>query len=234
MAQLGTQYFLGNTEIINSFVGDVPILVNPIDIPPPYPLTDLLFYLSGENYSGTGDWLSENGTKAITGSFFGTPTYVSNSGSFQFTEFDGFVCEPYNIIDMSGEFYDGNITKGTVFLVGRFVGDGSGKYGRMLVGQTHGTATTNTTRNWFLGTYSSSQAYTEVYHNPGDGFVYGPTGSFDNNWRVYTATFQEDTNESKYYLNGVFVTSSIVTGLNQPLGFDGLGVNTGSYMGGAA
>lgn len=30
MSDIGTQYFLGNTEIIQSYVGDVPVLINPI------------------------------------------------------------------------------------------------------------------------------------------------------------------------------------------------------------
>jgi hypothetical protein len=231
MSEVSTKYFLGNTEIIQSFVGDVPVLINPFKVFP-YPTQDLLFYLSGEDYNGSGNWFSVNGSKPITGSFFGAPTYNSSVGTFSFTEVDGMICEPFNVINMSGEFYDGKKTVGTVFLVGRFTGSINAKHGRMLVGQTHGAPNTSLTRNWFLGTYSSSQAFNEVYHNPGDGFVYGPTGSYDTNWRVYTATFDEDTNTSKYYLNGIFVTSSFVTGLNSPLGFAGLGVNTGSFMNG--
>jgi hypothetical protein len=43
MPEVSTQYFLGETEIINSFVGDVPVLINPFEENPFF--DGLVFYV---------------------------------------------------------------------------------------------------------------------------------------------------------------------------------------------
>ena len=78
MAEAGTQYFLGNTEVINSFVGNTPVIINPFEKGPLAPLT--LEYLvvagggggagynsGGNGGGGAGGLLS--GSLVVSGSF---------------------------------------------------------------------------------------------------------------------------------------------------------------------
>jgi hypothetical protein len=76
MSIVGTQYFLGNTEIINSFVGDIPIVINPIL--PPAPLFIEYLIVAG---GGGGGCLAKGGGGGAGGYLSGTLNLSTGSYS---------------------------------------------------------------------------------------------------------------------------------------------------------
>ena len=106
MSEVGTQYFLGNTEIINSFVGDVQVLINPFEFKPPLPTQSLFAYYDAKNinsYPGSGSiWYDISGnnrnlfiTASVSASFTSSvfPTFNSFENSLEFNGNNGLISE---------------------------------------------------------------------------------------------------------------------------------------------
>jgi hypothetical protein len=243
MSTFGTQYFLGNTEIINSFVGDVPVLVNPI-IAPPFdglPLNGLIMFLDGEQNIDTasGYWYNSYGNN-ITASFFGTPTWDSNNGVVAFTNLQGMIVPPSSI--------DLRYTDYTIVYSGRYTGLVTDKHGRLLNSLTTTGNPVLLTGNWSMGLYSGS--YYGGYPNTGvawlrapgttdNTWIFLPSGSYDTNWRVFAGSVDYtdvvpgaiENFSSSFYLNGTMLTSSFTSSAFAG-GPYGLGINTGSFQDG--
>ena len=232
---LGTQIYIGDLEIKESsiFIGDTLSSINPILVNE-LPTDGLVFHLDANDYvSGSTTWLSSAGNKAITGSI-ATNTYMpvvtNNAGqTITLIPSQSINIEPRSELDYSTLEY-------TLFLVARYSGSlGSGKYKRILVS---GASPFNSAiNNYFLGTYNggTSAAYTTT-----SGFVIN-SGSFDNQWRLYTlsatGSINDIDNEANanlnYYQNGNLIISSPATGsTSTKWGPFGLGINTGSYQDG--
>jgi hypothetical protein len=241
MGDIGTQYFLGNEEIINSYVGDTPIIINPF-VPPPYPipLDGLVMFLDGQKNVDTssGYWYNSYGGN-VTASLFGSPTWDSGTGVLSFTHQQGFETKPTpGAIDLT------YTPEYTVIYSGRYTGAITDKHGRILVSLSN-TGPTNLLRNWSLGNYSGSYAGLPgvgpayIAPDPVVGkFVFQPSGSYDTNWRIFAATAEwndipgvHDPRTQSLYLNGEFITSSVTSSV-YPAGPYGVGVNTGSYTDG--
>lgn len=244
MSEVGTQYFLGETEVVNSYLGDMSVLVNPFSSFP-YPITTngLIMFLDGTQNVDTasGYWYSSYGSGNVTASLFGSPTWNSSNGVFSFTHQQGLETVPFpGPIDLryTDEY--------TVIYTTRYTGTEADKHGRTLVSQVPpGAAFNNLLYNWTLGMYSGSYAGLPdtgpAYFAPDPNsahWIFEPSGSYDTNWRVFAASATytdvpgvQDPRTQNFYLNGAYITSSTTSSV-YPAGPYGLGVNTGSFCDG--
>ena len=243
MSLQSTQYFLGNTEIIQSFVGDTPVLFEPFLAPPyPIPLDGLIMFLDGNQNLDTssGYWYNSYGGN-VTASLFGSPTWDSEAGVLSISNVQGFYTIPTpGPIDLryTPEY--------TVIYGGRYSGSVSDKHGRILTSQVVPPASNiNLLYNWTLGNYSGSYAGLPstgpayLAPDPVNGkFVFPPSGSYDTNWRVFGAVceFTEsgvtDIRKQKFFLNGTFMTASLPSASAYPAGPYGVSINIGSFTDG--
>lgn len=244
MSLVGTQYFLGNTEVINSFVGDVPVLINPTSGPEyPIPLDNLIMFLDGTQNMDTasGYWYNSYGGN-VTASMFGAPNWDSENGVLSISNVQGFFTTPTpGPIDLryTPEY--------TVIYGARYSGSVSDKHGRILTSQIHNkfAGPNFGLNNWTLGNYSGSYAglpdVGPAYLAPDPvnaKFVFPPSGSYDTIWRVFGAVCEftesgiSDIRKQRFFLNGTFITSSLPSSSLYPAGPYGLSINTGSFTDG--
>lgn len=242
MSEISTQYFLGETEIINSFVGDVPVLVNPVAKPQyDIPLDGLILFLDGTQNVNTssGYWYNSYGGN-VTASFFGTPTWNSSTGIVSFTHQQGMIVPPSYI---NLRFADWTVVYG-----GRYTGNVTDKHGRLLNSLTDTGNPVLLTYNWAMGMYSGSYFAGNPNVGPAWNFppgvnesywVFLPSGSYDTNWRIFGGIVDytdvpgiTDNFSSSFYVNGTMLTSSFMSSSYGGNGPYGLGINTGSYQDG--
>lgn len=243
MSEVSTQYFLGNTEIINSYVGDVSVLINPTPLAPyDIPLNGLLMFLDGEKNVDTasGYWYNSYGGN-VTASLFGAPNWDSSTGVFSFSSQQGLETTPKpGPIDLR---YTPTYT---VIYTTKYSGSISDKHGRTLVSLVPtGTTPISLLYNWTMGLYSGSYASLPgvgpAYFAPDPNinrWVFQPSGSYDTNWRVFAASATytdvpgvQEPRTQNFYINGAYITSSTTSSV-YPAGPYGLGVNTGSFCDG--
>jgi hypothetical protein len=245
MSEVSTKYFLGNTEIIQSFVGEDPVLFDPFPPPPyPIPLDGLIMFLDGTQNMDTssGYWYNSYGGN-VTASLFGSPTWDSENGVLSISNVQGFFTTPRpGPIDLrfTPEY--------TVIYGGRYSGSVEDKHGRILTSQIHNPfgGPTFLLNNWTLGNYSGSYAGLPstgpayLAPDPVNGkFVFPPSGSYDTNWRVFGAVCEftesgvSDIRKQRFFLNGEFITASLPSSSLYPAGPWGLSINTGSFTDGA-
>jgi hypothetical protein len=202
--------------------------------PQPIPLDDLVFWLSGESYAGSGDWVSVSGSLNVSASLFGNPTYSADTGTFIFTEFDGAVIGDFSELNYrtNGQF--------SLVLLARYTGSISDKHGRILVSRVApGVAVTNSTFNWLMGAYNDNTSC--YYSNAKLEFVFAPSGSYDTQFRTYVArnygeqinVITDFTSSADFIVDGVLLGEKKSSGGGFS-GFYGLGINTGSFCGGTA
>jgi hypothetical protein len=193
MAEVGTQLYLGSTEInaAGLYFSDNLVAINPFTAPEPatIPTNGLQMWLDPTTYTSSGSvWLSAlgNGTGSFTGSYI-----YSGSNFFNYPQ-----ATKVNFSTTSGSL-NYSTTQNTIFVVGRASGSGgAGTVGRLL------TAKAN---NWLMGTYSAGgNNYMRAYDPGGVAGFFDTT--FDNAWRVHTGIWQNSTSAS-YYVNGAFVTT---------------------------
>ena len=236
MSLEGTQYFLGNEEIIQSYVGEDPVLVDPkLNIPRPtgsVTTTNLLAWFKADTYGGSGDWLSYTGSVAATASLGGSPSY--NGTGFEFTPTDYMQVQPYQSFNFNDNSEVGFVDKYTIIVFGRYIGAEGDAHGRLLTGGVYKGGTTSVDRNWTLGTYNDGAPKTQVFYTPaslgGDGgFIYGPTGAYDTTFRMYAGSAQKAPTlpYNKFWLNGQLLNTKQARSIYY--GPYSVGVNTGSY-----
>jgi len=198
MAFIGTNIFLGNNLIGQTFLGNERVVNNPFDVPTSSPIvTDgLIVYMNSSiaaSYPGSGtEWYNLVAGKPITASFIGGVTY--KDGYLQTNGTNGYISIPVGSGDTLTAY---NIF--TAMGATRYA-DTSGN-GRMMSGQNP--------RNWLLGHYSN----TTLNYYP-EGVVTGvPGGPNDTDWRIYTGTGNTTSGRYDFYVNGVnSVTSSTAGG----------------------
>jgi hypothetical protein len=204
--------FLGNQEIGLASLGSLPV-ANIQQVPPAQlPSQGLQFWLDPTVYTGSGSkWLSKVGN--ATGSFTGSYIY---SGSTFFNMNVSSVCE-FNTTSSLNYLAQPN----TLFVVGRSSGSAADQHGRLISGKFN---------NWLMGTYGGSPGagLTESQRAYYDGVFVILDTPFDNQWRVYTAVWQNSSSAS-FFVNGQWVAES--TAASQ-YGFDGFSINNGTFQDG--
>ena len=238
MATVSTQYFLGDTEIITSYLGNESILFNPLEIGGYIPTGGLIVYLDGTQNVDTasGYWYNSYGEN-ITASLFGSPTWDSNTGVLSFTHQQGLetIPKPGALQISQSQF--------TIIYSGRYIGDATDKHGRILTSLVpDGVNRVSIDYNWTLGNYSgsysgSSQTGPGWYAPAIPQWVSQPSGSYDTNWRVFGGWgnwLNPNNISGSFYLNGDFVNFETTPISYSPdnIGPYGLGINTGSYTDG--
>jgi hypothetical protein len=211
MAEVGTQLYLGNTQInaAGLYFSDKLVSINPFipPIPAPIPTNGLQMWLDPTTYTTSGSvWLASYGNG--TGSFTGSYAY-SGSNFFNYPQ-----ATKVNFSTTSGSL-NYSTTQNTIFVVGRASGSGgAGTVGRLLNGKSN---------NWLMGTYSAGgNNYMRAYDPGGvDGFF---DTTFDNAWRVHTGIWQNSLSAS-YYVNGAFVTTITAPGFGGRVGPNGICIN---------
>jgi hypothetical protein len=236
MSLKGTQYFLGNTEIINSFVGEDAVLFDPqLNISRPtgsVTTTNLLAWFKADEYGGSGDWLSYTGSVAATASFGGSPSY--NGVGFEFTPTDYMQVQPYQSFNFNEDDDAGFLPAYTIIVFGRYIGAEGDTHGRLLTGGVYTASTTSVNQNWHLGTYNDGTPKTQAFFtSPGlsgvGGFIYGPTGAYDTTFRMYAGSAKKSPTipVNKFWLNGQLLNTKTARSIYY--GPYSVGINTGSY-----
>jgi hypothetical protein len=228
--------FLGDKLVTLGYLGDIPL--SDVNLGDNYfiPSNGMLFFLDGTSYVGSGDWYSVKGSVPVTASLFGSPTYDTNAKTFNFSQVQGFQTQTGSL----------NLTQQshTIIYSGKFSGSQSVKHGRMLTSlvgsDIPGRNPINNKYNWHIGSFSGSYAglpgIGPAYFTPAT-FVFEPSGSYDENWRVYACTLQmlpgPTNGELNFYVNGNNLASINKTQtFYNSLGPFGFGLNTGSYTDG--
>lgn len=204
MAYIGTNVFLGNNFIGQTYLGIDRVEVSPFDVVQINVVTNgLILYLDSTNaasYPGSGtEWYNLVAGKPITASLINGVTYkdgfLQTNGSNQYISIpvgSGDTLTAYNIYTAMGATRYA-ITSGN---------------GRMMSGQNP--------RNWLLGHFNNT---TENYY--AEGTIYGvPGGPNDTNWRIYTGTGNTTTDKWDFYINGSNIVTSSAGGANGIYGME--------------
>lgn len=217
--------YLGNKLVTQIGLGSRPVGLVDNKLYSALPAQgSIVTYMDASNYTSGDKWYATIGN--ITGSLNGSgsilPTYSTDSGgTFTFSQ--------YQTLHLTGSTSLNYVDSSqyTVVYAGRFAGTAGDYHGRTL--NSLGKRAAGNTTNWQMGPENSGGTnYTTAFYN-GTYYVYGPANStYDTTWRIYTAV-GANTN-SGFYLNGEVLTS----GSSGNQGFNGLGINTGSFCNGTA
>jgi hypothetical protein len=213
MAFIGTNVFLGNTLIGQSFLGENVISYSPFDVPTTASIsivTDgLILYFNTTQtacYPGSGtDVFNLVAGQAITGSLVNGVTYKDNY--LQFNGTNQYMDVPFTSLDY-------RLGASTVMGAARYA-DTSGN-GRIISSVNTGFS------NWLLGHYAD----TTLNYYPG-GTVQLVNGPNDTNWRIYAGTGDTATDKWSLYVNGAVNTLDSNGGTSGPYGFS-IGRNSNS------
>jgi hypothetical protein len=206
MPEVGTQVYLGNTEINAAglyFSNNLVSINSFTSAGPTYVTNGLVLYMDSTvaaSYPGSGtNWYNLVPGYAYTGSLQAGVTYVSSylqtaapTGYINITN-DTWYSTPYTV--MSATRYTGATRQ------------------RMLAGSN----------NWLLGQWSAT---TENYY--AEGSIALGVGANDTNWRIYAGTGDQASDRYSFFLNGALTISGSTGGSGGPVS---LGAGAG-YGGG--
>ena len=204
MAYIGTNMFLGNEFIGQTYLGEDRIEVSPFDATPSAPgvvTNGLILYLNSTiaaSYPGSGtSWFNLVSGQPITASLVNGVTYKDNYLQTNGTN---------QRIDIPATSLDYRSSNSTTFCITRYA-DTSGN-GRML------SSANTTTSNWLLGHFSD----TTLNYYP-NGAVQLSNGPNDTNWRMYAGTADIAGDKWSLYVNGAANTLDSTAGSLGPYGF---------------
>ena len=215
MSILGTQTYLGNTQLVANayFLGDKQVIVKEADTaapaPAPMPPTGgLKFWFDGSAWSGTGNWLASYGD--ATASLFGVTKLSENGGVLDF--------QSSSILEVTESGVRPNYSTDystTVVLVARNSGSAALQHGRILNGVAN---------NWLFGNYQDTRP--GAWYN--GNFVYNTQTSEDENWRIMAGVQYSQPSAS------AFINNVRVGGVSSANGYgpNGLAINKGDYING--
>jgi|688.fasta_scaffold320321_1 hypothetical protein len=229
--------YLNNKKVGAATLGELSvenIYYNPIS---DVSTNGLLAWLNPETYtSGSSQWLSYTGSIAATASLNGASSLPYwDATTFTFTDTQTMNLEPYqsfNLDPTNGADY-------TIIVFGRFNGVEGAKHGRLLTSGHYGQVVTSQLTNWTLGTEGTNTEAFYTYGTVGSvGYIYGPSGAYDTNWRMYTGIcdrlFPSSNTNFKFYSNKELKANTTYSNASGNTGPYSVGINTGSYAGGTA
>lgn len=144
------------------------------------------------SYNGTTTWTDLSGNSNHM-TLAGSPTYSSlNGGTLTFTS--------SQTATSSLNYSTSNFT---MMAATRYVSGGSNS--RII---------SSANVNWLFGHWSGNcQSYFA------NGWVYGPTGGVDQNWRIYACTENYSANQRSFYINNTAMVTNSASGSSGPNGF---------------
>jgi hypothetical protein len=202
MPFIGTNMFLGNEFIGQTYLGEDRIEVSPYNYVTASLVTqNLLAYFDSSDtnsYPGSGtEWYNLVAGQPITASLVNGVTfkdgYLQTNGTNQY-------------ISIPTALLDSRTGNSTVMGATRYA-DTSGN-GRMMSGQSG--------VNWLLGHFND----TTVNYYPGGTVVGVPGGPNDTNWRVYAGTANYSGDDYVLYVNGSAVSGTPTAGTTGPYGME--------------
>jgi hypothetical protein len=195
MPEVGTQVYLGNTEInaAGLYFSDNLVSINSFITPagPTYVTNGLVLYMDSTvaaSYPGSGtSWYNLVPGYPYTGSLAANASYVApylqtaaSSGYINLTT-DSWYSVPYTVMSAT-----------------RYI---AGSHQRMLAGAN----------NWLLGQWSGT---TENYY--AEGSIALGSGPDDTNWRIYAGTGDQASDRYSFFLNGALTISGSTGGSGGP------------------
>jgi hypothetical protein len=203
MPFIGTNLFLGNNLIGQTYLGNERVVSNPYNLPETGIVTNgLIAYFDATDaasYPGSGtSWFNLVAGKPITASLVNGVTYTG--GYLQTNGTNQYISIPVGSGDTSL-----NLVPSTVMGATRYA-DTSGN-GRMMSGQS--------ARNWLLGHYQDT-----TLNYFAEGTISGiPGGPNDTNWRIYTGTASTSSGYD-FYVNDSLVVGGSTAGASGVFGME--------------
>ena len=229
MAEAGTQYFLGATEIIKSYIGDTEILINPYNYEPFY--DGLSFYVdagvdasypTGSAPATGSNWysLSSNITASLWGrSDFqsGIPTWNAASGGY-FSLYENGAYAPVSQADSQNyQFPSGSNIDFTFAAWVRVTDNALASQNVIGINNKSGVTANNAFFNFRIQSLNTTpNTINYYYERPGLNqslSVNSTTASLLNKWVHLVVTRDSSDNSVNFYQNGVNIltTSSFDT-----------------------
>jgi len=200
MPYIGTNIFLGNEFIGQTYLGEDRVELSPFETPT-IVTNGLILYLNSttaSSYPGSGtSWFNLVAGQPITASLVNGVTYKDNYLQTNGTN---------QRIDIPSASLDYRSANSTTFCITRYA-DTSGN-GRML------SSANTTTSNWLLGHFGD----TTLNYYP-NGTVQLNNGPNDTNFRMYAGTGDFAGDKWSFYVNGAANTLNSTAGTNGPQGF---------------